>query len=384
MSKLYTSIKTWCILDSLIKLYMKKYLWIVGVIVLVLIGYFVMSQKVTTPSSVQKQTIKIGLSLPLTGGVAFLGQPAKKSAELALKDAGDTKYNYELVIEDDQFDAKKSASAASKLINIDKVIGIVSFGSGTGNTINSIAENGKTAQFALASDPTVANGQYNYVHWTPAFKEGEMLAKELIVRGYKKVSIIDTNHPGTLAVTSAIKQALIGSDVEIVSYDLTNVGEKDFKTVISKIKKANPDIVVLEMFSPEIEIAARQMKELGLKKPVTSVETFEWSSEPSLFEGSWFVSDTVVPNFSSKYKTAYSEDPASGSSYVYDLVSLMIAVQEKSDKPISPQDLPQALSAMGEWNSPVFGKIKIDENGFFLTEPAVKIIKEGKAVPEIN
>lgn len=363
---------------------MKKYLWILGVVVVIMVGYFVLSQKTTSTSITQKQTIKIGLSLPLTGGVAFLGQPAKKAAELALKDAGNTKYNYELVIEDDQFDAKKAASSASKLINIDKVLGIISFGSGTGNTINSIAENGKTAQFALASDPTVAKGEYNYVHWTPAFKEGELLAREIISRGYKKISIIDTNHPGTLAVTSAIKQALVGSDVQIVSYDLTNVGEKDFKTIISKIKKANPDIIVLEMFSPEIEIAARQIKELNLKKPVTSVETFEWSSEPSLFEGSWFVSDSVVPGFSSKYKTAYGTDPLSGSSYVYDLVSLMIAVQEKSDKPILPQDLPKVISAMGDWNSPVFGKIKIDNEGFFLTEPAVKIIKEGKAVPVNN
>lgn len=370
----------------IIKLYMKKYLWILVVLVLVIVG-FVAVTKNTTPapiSATEKQTIKIGLTLPLTGGVAFLGQPAKKAAELALKDAGNTKYKYELVIEDDQFDAKKAASTASKLISIDKVLAIISFGSGTGNTINSIAENGKTTQFALASDPTAAKGEYNYVHWTPAYKEGGVLAKELISRGYKKVSIIDTNHPGTLAVTSAIKEALKGSDVEIVSYDLTNMGDKDFKTIIAKIKRANPDIIVLEMFSPELEIAARQIKELNVKKPLTSVETFEWSGDASLFEGSWFVSDSIVPGFNAKYSAAYGVDPMSGSSYVYDLVSLLISLQEKSDTAIAPQDLPKMISTMGDWNSPVFGSIKIDSEGFFLTGPAVKMIKDGKAVAEVK
>ena len=358
---------------------MKKYLSIIIIIAIIIIGAVVYSHKSPTQAG-EKQTVKIGLSLPLTGGVSFLGAPAQKAAELALKDAGVTKYNYDLVFEDDQFSPKLSATAASKLINVDKVLAIIEFGSATGNAINSIAENGKTVEFALASDPTVAKGVYNYVHWTPPFMEGQLLAKELIRRNYKKVSIIDTNHPGPLAVTNAVRDSLEGSSVQIASYDLTNVGEKDFKTIITKIKKANPDIVVLEMFSPEIEIATKQMRELGLNTPVTSVETFEWSSEPSLFENSWFVSDSIVPSFATKFKTAYGIDPAAGSSYVYDLVSMLIRLQEKQDKPIDPAVLPAIITAMGTWDSPVFGPVQIDKDGFFITNPSVKMIKGGKVI----
>lgn len=358
---------------------MKKYLSIIAIIVVIIIATVALSNPSSTPAG-EKQTVKIGLSLPLSGGVAFLGEPAKKAAELALKDAGITKYNYELVFEDDHFDPKTAASTASKLINVDKVLAIIEFGSGTGNAINSIAENGKTVQFSLASDPTVAKGTYNYVHWTPPFMEGQLLAQELIKRNYKKVSIIDTNHPGPLAVTSAVKDSLKGSGVEIVSYDITNMGDKDFKTIISKIKNAGADIVILEMFSPEIEIAARQMKDLGLNIPTTSVETFEWSSNPELFNGSWFVSDSIVKDFSAKFKTAYGTDSAPGSSYVYDLVSMLINLQEQSNKPINPAELPGIITKMGVWDSPVFGKTVIDSEGFFLTKPSVKMIQDGKVV----
>ena len=207
---------------------------ILSLVVVALLAVVVIKINNQNKPLTEKETVKIGLSLPLTGGVAFLGEPAKKAAELALKDAGNTKYDYKLVFEDDQFNPVKAATSASKLINIDKVLGIISFGSGTGNSINSIAESGKTAQFALASDPTVAKGEYNYVHWTPAFLEGKLMAQTLIKKGIKKVSIIDTNHPGTLAVTAAIKEGLAGSGVGIVSYDLVSFGEKDFRTLAFK------------------------------------------------------------------------------------------------------------------------------------------------------
>jgi ABC-type branched-subunit amino acid transport system substrate-binding protein len=258
------------------------------------------------------------------------------------------------------------------------VLALISFGSGTGNTINSIAEQAKVVQFALASDPTIANGTYNYIHWTPPFKEGELLAEEMVKRGYKKVSIIDVNHPGPLAVTDAIKASLAKTDVQVVSYDLTNIGDKDFRTVINKAKAANPDIVVLELFSPEIEIAFKQMKDLGMTVPVTGVETIEWSNEPALFEGQWFVSDAMVPGFAQKFHDAYGVDPKAGSSYAYDLVTMLIRLQEDSDEPIKPADLPEVIKDMGEYDSPVFGDLRIDDEGFFLTEGSVKIIKDGK------
>lgn len=355
---------------------MKK---IIGIIVVIAVLIGITSISASNKDKTNESVIKIGLALPLTGNAAFLGEPSQKAAELALKDAGETKYQYELVFEDHQFTPKNAASVASKLINTDKVLAIINFGSGTGNAISPITESSKVTHFSLASDPTVAAGEYNFIHWTPPFKEGQLLASELAKRGYKKVSIIDTNHPGTMAVADSIKSSLKSTNVEIASYDLTNIGDKDFRTTINKIKNLNPDIIVLEMFSPEVEIVTRQMRELGLKIPVTSVETFEWSDDPKLFEGSWFVSDTMVPAFSEKYKLEYGSDAKPGASYVYDLVSLLIKIQENSKEPIQPKDLPAIISKLSEYDSPVFGNVKIDKDGFFITEASVKIMKNGKA-----
>ncbi len=361
---------------------LKKIIGIVIAVIVVALIIVGVRKAVQNGSPSESPVVKIGIALPLTGNVAFLGEPSKLAAELALKDAGVTKYKYDLVFEDHQFNPTLAATAASKLINIDKVLAIINFGSGTGNAISPIAEAAKVAHFSLASDPTIAIGQYNYIHWTPPFKEGQLLASELVRRGYKTVSIIDTNHPGTLAVTQAIRDSLKGTSVQVVSYDVTNVGDKDFRTTIGKIKKLNPDIIVLEQFSPEIEIMTRQMRTLGVNTPVTSVETFEWSDDAKLFNGSWFISDAVTPDFNAKFKAAYGTDPKPGSSYVYDLVAYLIRVQEASDKPILAKDLPTVISQNNDYISPVFGEVKIDKDGFFITNPSVKMIKDGKAVVE--
>ncbi len=357
---------------------MKKTLYvIIGAIVVA--GVYLMTPSQPTDMNTP---VKIGVVLPLSGGAAFLGESAQKAALLALKDAGVTKYKYELVIEDDGFNPTKTVTAVNKFINIDKVLGIITFGSGTSNAAAPINEEAQVARFGLASDPTSAEGKYNFVHWTPPFKEGALLAKEIVAREYKTVSIVDTQHAGSLAITKSIKDSLKGTDVKIVSYDLTNIGDKDFRTIATKIKNLNPDLIILEMFTPENELMARQLKSIGVTSPFTSVETFEWSNEPTLFNGMWFVSDGAKnPDFVEKYIKEYGENPETGTTYVYDLVSMLIRLHEASDSRINPVDLPDIIMKLGYNDSPLYGKTVIDKDGFFLTEASVKKIENGKAVP---
>jgi hypothetical protein len=136
------------------------------------------------------------------------------------------------------------------------------------------------------------------------------------------------------------------------------------------------------MFSPEIEVLTRQFNELGVIKPITAVETFEWSSEPELFEGLWFVSDSAVSaEFAAHYFDNFDVEPRAGATYVYDIVSMLIDVQEASNNRIEAKDLAGIISGMGSYDSSLFGNIEITEEGYVVTEASVKMIKNGVAVP---
>lgn len=358
---------------------MKKKI-IIGIVVIAAILLISTLSGVFSKKPDTNEPIKIGLSLPLTGGAAFLGESAKQAAELALKDAGNTKYNYSLVFEDDAFNPTKTVTTITKFINVDKVWSIITFGSGTSNASAPVNENAKIPRFGLASDPTSAVGEYNFIHWTPAYKEGDLLVKEIDKRAHKTVAIVDANHPGTMAVSGGIKKALETSNVKLTSYNLTNVGDKDFRTLITKLKGENPEIVALVLFSPEIELFTKQAKDLGAKFKITSAESFEWSNEPELYEGMWFVGDSVVPQeFTDKFVKTYGHTPKPGSAYVYDLVTLMIRSQENSKNKLSSEDFAKMLNKDGEYNSVLFGKTKIDKDGLFITEASVKVMKNKQA-----
>ena len=167
---------------------MKKYLWIVIVIIVIIVGIVVFSPK-NTPVG-EKQTVKIGLSLPLTGDLAFMGEGAKEATQLAIENFGPTKHNYEFIYEDDQFSGTKAVTTINKLISIDKINAVVSAGSPAGNTIAPITEKNKIIHFGVASDQNVAKGDYNFIHWTPPSEESKVLISELLKRNLKRVVLL--------------------------------------------------------------------------------------------------------------------------------------------------------------------------------------------------
>ena len=83
---------------------MKKKI-ILGIVVLVaiVVGLFVVINSEKNSQVSDEQTIKIGVSAPLTGDLAFLGESYKDGINLAIKDLPKTKYKYEVIFEDDKF-----------------------------------------------------------------------------------------------------------------------------------------------------------------------------------------------------------------------------------------------------------------------------------------
>ena len=135
---------------------------IIGIIiVIIIIGgiWYGVSRK-----SAEEGVIKIGVIAPLSGNLAFLGEGYKNAFLLAKEGLKNTRYNYELIFEDDQMEPAKTATALQKLISIDQVNAVVSFTSGPANVISPIAEQNKIIHFGIATDPNAAIGEYNFMH----------------------------------------------------------------------------------------------------------------------------------------------------------------------------------------------------------------------------
>ena len=362
---------------------MKKYFWIVAIIVVIVIAALALSKNSPTPVG-EKQTVKIGLSLPLTGDLAVLGERGKLAAELAKNSFSNTKYNYELIFEDDAFSPKIAATTANKLISLDKVNYIISFGSPTGNVIAPLAENNKVIHFnTIASDPNVAKGDYNFIHWTPPYEEVRVMVAELQKRNLNKVVLFGTNQAGVIAAANEFKKGIQGTSVNIVSEQIFNSGTKDMRTYISKANNAKADIFLILASSPEVEILTEQIKELKITTPITSIESFEFSNNTALFNGQWYVGPAVADeSFVKNYKATTGKDPLFGSANIYDMIRMIITATEKSNgKTIPrPEQLLSQFNSLKDFKGAI-GTLNFDKDGIVLSKALVKIVKNGK--PEI-
>ncbi len=364
---------------------MKKKI-ILGIVVLVaiVVGLFVVINSEKNSQVSDEQTIKIGVSAPLTGDLAFLGESYKDGINLAIKDLPKTKYKYEVIFEDDKFDPTTGASTASKLINSDNVDVLLSFGSPVGNAVSPIAENAKILHVnSIASDPKVAIGDYNFVHWTPPYEESSLTAKELVKRNIKNVVIFEQNQPGVQAVMNSIKKDLPNAGINISDDEKFNGNETDFRTIINKAKTHPADIYILEATSPSIEILAKQIRDLGIKTPFTGVESFEFTDQPQLFEGEWYV-NASNPNqkFVNEFTKTYNTNPKVGAGNGADVINMIVqTVENTGDGKTKPsrQEIRDAFAKIQNFQG-VMGNLSIDKDGIIVSQATVRQIENGKPV----
>ncbi|MDD4990020.1 MAG: ABC transporter substrate-binding protein [Candidatus Pacebacteria bacterium] len=332
-----------------------------------------------------RAVVKIGVILPLTGNTAFMGESCRKAMVMAQEQLGNTKYDYQLIFEDDGMDKIKTASAFSKLANIDKVDAVVSWSSGSGNVVSPMAEQNKIIHFGIASDANVAKGDYNFTHLTPPESEAVKMVQELVKRQISKIALVGLNQEGVVATFNFLRSKMAGAGIEIVFDALLSGEQMDFKTEIQKIKNAKPQIVVLEFFSPQIEIFASQAKELGLDIPLTAIEAFEFSERPELFNGLWYVQVADPTNdFVKLYQEKYNDEPKLGAANGFDVFNLLmkgfeIVGQNQKVKPVN-EEVIKALEQIKDFPGAVGLISVLPESGIVWSEAEVRMIKDGKPI----
>jgi len=362
----------------------KKLISIVGIVGVIAIVVFILNS--FESKNTNKPIIKIGATLPLTGDVAMLGQNSKKAIELALRDLGNTKYSYEVVYEDDQFKPQNGATTANKLMSVDIVSALLSFGSPVGNVVSPIAEKQKVPHINFfASDMRVADGVYNFVNYTPPYNDAKLFVKEAQKRGIKNIILFEVqDNPGAAAITQALEKEIKGTDIKIVANKKFNTGTRDFRTLVSETKNIPADAYVLQASSPELEILYKQMREMDIKTPVTSIETFEFSSELSLFEGSWYISAADPREwFVNEYTKTYNDSPKFGAANGYDSLNIIVNAIEKvgNGKTVPTREqIREAIQNTKSFDGALGENLKFDTDGVLASDAVVRIVKDGKSV----
>jgi branched-chain amino acid transport system substrate-binding protein len=332
-----------------------------------------------------KQTVKIGAILPLSGENAQLGAWAKEGIELAMREvnAQSTTYTYEVIYEDDEFTSKGAATAANKLISMDNVDVIVSFASSQGNAIKPIAAQGKAIHFGVASDPNVADGEYNFIHWTPPAAEAKKFLEKAQSHGVKRLALIGLNHQGVIAIEDEVVKQAPEYGISIVYREHLNGGTTDFRTQLLKLQEQKPDLVMPLFFDPEIGLMLKQYKDMAIAAPIASIEVPGIVKDPSIFDGAWFVNAAGGDaKFAAKFETAYGSQPQMTAANMYDIVKITVDAYETAgrtgQKPPSSA-IVQHIKQLSDYEG-ALGKLRMQPSGIIWSDAEVFTVTDGKMV----
>ncbi len=348
-----------------------------------------------------QETIKIGFFAPITGPAAADGMSAKHAVELGVKEVNEAGgirgKKVELIVYDDRLKAEEAVAIANKLIEKDKVVGVVS-GSYSGPTR-------VTAPiFQKAGMPMVAGyAVHPDVTWDPVQKKpndfifrngflGEVegaAAAEFAVKNLKakKISIISMDNDFGRAISSGFAARAEKLGATILTKQMYKFpGEKDFRPYLTRIKEGNPDVIFAAGYYNEAASIVRQAKELGITSQILGEEGFDSpkfleiagpSAEGVIIATNLDRDDPrpLVQNFLKNYKKAYGEDADMVGASSYDAFMILVKAIEKAGT--DPKAIQKALLETKDYNG-LTGKISRFVQGEVVKPVQIQVVKGGK------
>lgn len=348
---------------------------ILGLIILGLV-IWVVASSTKSDKIAETKMIKIGVVAPLTGGASGYGLPLTKGIELANADTKNTKYRYEVIFEDDGTNPATAASAAQKLINVEKVQAVITTTSGTGNAVKPIATAAGIPHICVCTDSRIVDNKTNFTYLVLPELEARAWADEVILAKPKKIALIWQNHPGFVVIVDPLKKYLADAGISVVFDEKYDPAVKDFKTVLAKATAVKPDFYFVGGFPPSVDVLGKELKNLGIKN-YAGIGTYAISPDPSTFEGVWFTDVALGDQaFKTQFETTYPgvRFNARTAPEGYDVFSMLVNAFENSDSPS------QYISALTTYQGKVGTATKAADSGVFNAPLGIWKIQGGKAV----
>jgi branched-chain amino acid transport system substrate-binding protein len=345
--------------------------------------------------------VKIGFIGPLTGDSSGMGADGQAGVQLAVQElnsaGGINGRQVVAIYEDGKCNGKDATTAATKLIDVDKVQVVVG-GLCSSETLASapLAEKAKVALISYASsNPSISQaGDYVFRVWPSDAGQGKAMADEIIKRGHHKVAVIYANTDYTLGLATAFKENFDKLGGVITAWETYESDAKDFRTQVTKARATKPDAIYFVSYPVDGGLLVKQLKQLKVDLPLFTSETFGSKEAVEAAgtenaEGIVFATPKFDPNWPKAKEFLPKATQLKGSDLsipaiaadAYDAVYLIAeALKQKPEHEPTGTIIKDFLYAVKDWEG-AGGKLTIDSNGDPLKDFQVMYIHEGQFLP---
>jgi branched-chain amino acid transport system substrate-binding protein len=234
-----------------------------------------LSALATTASVQAQETIKLGISAPMSGAAAVWGLgmewAAKQAADKINLEGGITvagkKYKYEIVAYDNKYNAAEGTKVAQNLINREKIKYIVG-GIGTApiQALQSLSERSGTLIFISAWGKSVKGPQFplTFTQSNTPFEILDPLYRYVLAQNpkAKTVAILNAHDSSGKEVEVVAQKAWAALGIKVLSSNWYERGTTQFQPIAAKLTEQKPDIIDLGVAPPAD--AGIMLKELGV------------------------------------------------------------------------------------------------------------------------
>ncbi len=246
---------------------LRKWFVIAVVIALVLIS--------SGCGSASSQTIKIGIVMPVTGANASTARDHINGMMVAIDDVNNSGgllggKKIEVIQEDDRSIPSDGVSAVRKLITQDKVVAILGdFNSSVCAATRDVTNEYKIPQIVAGCSSDTLTIGYPFLFRA---NSNNILQSEPFIRwfvkdqGRKNVAILYENSDWGRNLNDVVAQFAKDNGAEVSLQESFNPGDTDFLPTLTKIKEANPDLIICPAEVTEAAIISRQAKELDIDR----------------------------------------------------------------------------------------------------------------------
>jgi ABC-type branched-subunit amino acid transport system substrate-binding protein len=352
-------------------------------LVVTVAAMFILSNPQAEPSDGSREkarpVVKVGVIVPLSGNNAFVGEDILDGFTLA-RETIFSDYDFQFIYEDSRLELRQAATAAQKLINVDKVDIVVSLWDTT-DVVAPIAQKAGLLHFGLRWDPRITQDfphlftlectYQTYVDWHTRLWEK---------LGTKRVAIIRDKTKGWALCSEYLHARQLPNGMKVVFEEAHNSEQRDFRGIFIKARQEHPDLYVLWNYPPAIEVAARQLREMDPGAAMTG--DFETVQNKKLVEGCWYINTlSMTPEFAQLFEKRFGRPVKIRAPHAYDLFGILAKAYKQAGENSRPdsQQLVAALMAIRDFPG-ALGPLTMEPGRNIRSLPVVMRVQGGQAV----
>ena len=357
------------------------------------------------PGDGEQEPIKIGLSTPLSGAAASLGENERRGVELAIdqvNDGGGLLEGRKLALsaEDNGCNPTDGVSSVTKLITKQRVATVIgALCSGVTLSAMPLAKRHRVPFLVATStspDITAASGEggneYTFrINPSDATLADALAAHLASADKIRKLAVLAEDSTYGRTGAKAFDAALKRNGIAVTGIDYVAQGTADFSTQISKYRNNGTEGVALYVTGADHLGFLRQAAAAGLRLPMTGRVEFEGQNLEILKKEQFAGSSSVYPysslidtpknaEFTKLFESAYHAAPTYEGFEGYNAV-MVVAEAIRRAKSADPADIQKALVKI-DMPSLTGGTIQFDDHHQAHDKAFILQLKDGNIAIE--